>query len=342
MFHAHPLFVVADDLYEAQVLDVAPLEETGYSFVDDGDSVDGSYLVGLGQGFEVLVVRVVDGAPAEYAVLESDVDWADYDDGYGDVPFGAGFTYRNPANTEARVFFVANEGFGVEVALPLTVSDDCWNSGSQTSYHEICVDRTTVSWRASSVETAYNDGFKCPENTQSYLFTTAEPTYAPTAGPSGAPSGAPAPLPTPEPCLADACWDDASTGLFDCEDGGATLVARREYDATIQEYKPYALAALDVSAGAYDDVSELAAGPSAAALFDGGDLRRRRSARPRRRSPSSTTSTRPTGPSSASTIGGPRSASASSARRRSSRATRRTSSGPCPTRAGPCSACSTR
>ncbi|KAH8092392.1 hypothetical protein JL720_5362 [Aureococcus anophagefferens] len=250
VFHADPLFVVADDLYEAQVLDVAPLEETGYSFVDDGDGDDGSYLVGLGQGFEVLVVRVVDGAPAEYAVLESDVDWADYDDGYGDVPFGAGFTYRNPANTEARVFFVANEGFGVEVALPLTVSDDCWNSGSQTSYHEICSDRSTVSWRVSSVETAYNDGFNCPENTRSYLFTTAEPTYAPTAGPSAAPSGAPAPLPTPEPCLADACWDDAATGLFDCEDGGAPLVARREYDATIQD-SPRA---------------------RRRALFDGGDL----------------------------------------------------------------------
>ena len=45
-------------------------------FIDDGEE-ERSYLVGLGQNFEVVVIRLEDdGTPESYAVLESGVGCA--------------------------------------------------------------------------------------------------------------------------------------------------------------------------------------------------------------------------------------------------------------------------
>ena len=102
---------------------------------------------------------------------------------------------------------------------------------------------------------------------------SAAPSPRPsTAAPSPPPtSGLPAPLPTPGPCVDDVCWDDASTGGYDCDDG-APLQLRRTFDASLQEYTAYALGALDVATGAYGDRFSVAVDVTAAALLDGGSF----------------------------------------------------------------------
>ena len=70
-------FVVDENLFEKSVLDFVGISETVNEFIDDGEE-ERSYLVGLGQGFEVVVIRLEDdGTPESYAVLESEVGCVD-------------------------------------------------------------------------------------------------------------------------------------------------------------------------------------------------------------------------------------------------------------------------
>ena len=71
-------FVVDENLYVKSVLDFVGISETVNEFIDDGEE-ERSYLVGLGQGFEVVVIRLEDdGTPESYAVLESAVGCDDF------------------------------------------------------------------------------------------------------------------------------------------------------------------------------------------------------------------------------------------------------------------------
>ena len=43
--------------------------------------------------------------------------------------------------TEQRFFFTSNQGFGMfELQMPISVPDDCWNTGTNTDDHKECKD----------------------------------------------------------------------------------------------------------------------------------------------------------------------------------------------------------
>ena len=109
---------VSSELFEGSVLDVAVIEEAGDELIDDGDD-GGTYLVGLGFGLEVGVVRIdAVGYPVAYAVLNATVDWGGAE--RGTTGFGAAFAYVLEDST--RLFFASNEGEGLfELMLPVTV-----------------------------------------------------------------------------------------------------------------------------------------------------------------------------------------------------------------------------
>ena len=67
--------------------------------------------------------------------------------------------------TEQRFFFTSNEGFGMfELQTPISVPDDCWNTGTNTDDHKECKDApaATLTWMGASAVTNYNDGMNCP------------------------------------------------------------------------------------------------------------------------------------------------------------------------------------
>ena len=62
------------DLWKGQVLDLVAVKERA-TLIDDGED-SRSYLIGLGEGFEVVIVHLDDsGAPDKYAVVDSSVNW---------------------------------------------------------------------------------------------------------------------------------------------------------------------------------------------------------------------------------------------------------------------------
>ena len=96
IFHDDVLFKISASVYEGTVLDVATVDEffVGEELIDDGVT-NGRYLVGMAEGFEVLVVRCDEtGYPAAYAVLPSVIDWS-----FGEVQdegsFGAAYTFMS-------------------------------------------------------------------------------------------------------------------------------------------------------------------------------------------------------------------------------------------------------
>merc|ERR1712159_327096 len=107
-----------------------------------------------GEQHEVLIVKIVDKMPQAYEVVDEPSD----DSGYG-----AGYSFVGP--TEQRFFFTSNEGFGMfELQTPITVPDDCWNTGTNTDDHKECKDApaATLTWMGASAVTNYNDGMNCP------------------------------------------------------------------------------------------------------------------------------------------------------------------------------------
>ena len=101
-----------------------------------------------------------------YAVVDSVIDWRskeDDDEPSDDSGYGAGYSFVGP--TEQRFFFTSNEGFGMfELQTPISVPDDCWNTGTNTDDHKECKDApaATLTWMGASAVTNYNDGMNCP------------------------------------------------------------------------------------------------------------------------------------------------------------------------------------
>ncbi|KAH8047459.1 DNA binding protein [Aureococcus anophagefferens] len=204
-FHTETNFAVNGDLWEGAVLDfVAVTEEGDNGLVVDGES-SGTYLFGLGKDYELLVVHVDpdSGYPDKYAVLDSDVDWGDYDGDTGTTAFGAAFAYEPTDGKLTEIYFASNEGYGLfQLVLPFSIDDACWNEGFDSSTHAACAASPDVDlrWRAESRDASSNDGMNCPDGD---IFATdppsPEPSYAPTVSPTPEPTPVPTPAPTPEP-----------------------------------------------------------------------------------------------------------------------------------------------
>merc|ERR1719335_1462911 len=163
-------------LFAGTVGDLASIEEASTELIDDGKT-DRTYLVGLGQRFEVVVIRLaVDGYPEAYAVLDSthtiDPDAYGLDD--EEHEFGSAFSYQD------GVFFGGDDSTGVfQLSLPLTVPSSCWNTGTSVSTHAAC-DGATASLskvRDLALTGTSVDGFNCP----SFDALARAPTPAPVA-----------------------------------------------------------------------------------------------------------------------------------------------------------------
>ena len=100
---AYAGFVVSDALFTGKVLDVAPIDEVEYGGVVVDDGAAARRLVGVGQAYEVVVVRLADdGAPDAYAVLGGDVVTG-LDDATAETSVGAVWTYYDAADDGAIV-----------------------------------------------------------------------------------------------------------------------------------------------------------------------------------------------------------------------------------------------
>ena len=189
---------ISKSVYEGQVLDFVPVNEDdadrygmSSTYVDD-DATEGTYLFGLGEQHEVLIVKIdsITKFPIAYAVIASDVDWrgkADDEEPNGDSGYGAGYSFVGP--TEQRFFFTSNDGFGMfELQTPLVVPSSCWNTGTDTDAHAFCdsAPAATLTWMGDSAETNANDGLNCP-----VTFVFGHISYPPTYAPSPAPSRSP-------------------------------------------------------------------------------------------------------------------------------------------------------
>jgi len=203
---------IDNSLYESTVVDVTEILESGLEMIDDGDP-SRNYLVGLGQEFEVFVMRLdSNGEYQDYFVIQDDrvtVDWNGQTPETGTSGFGAAYSYRDGRGGQ-RVFFTANEGWGLfELSLPITVPDSCWNDvTTNPNTHAECGSATAmVTWRTPSVRTSNNDGMNCHQNTLVLPGETPVPTWSPTPVPSYSPTPTPtavapvfpAPTETPTP-----------------------------------------------------------------------------------------------------------------------------------------------
>merc|ERR1719217_1770509 len=249
VFHkdADALFEIPVGLFTKSVLDFVAIDEQTVDWVSDGHD-EASYLVGLAQRFEVLIVRLsTDGEPEAYAVLPGVVDWAD--DPGDESPFGAAFAYHSPTWNSLETFFASNEGWGIfELHWPLVVPDECWNTGFDTDSHIVCSTGANLTRWHDSEESSSNDGMNCPLG---HYVETYEPTTSPT-------TARPSPQPTNYTC--SACWDQPVAAL-DCAvnsgplrlDGGA-VVANGVTAADVayfQNANPGGLALYEAQDGAY-------------------------------------------------------------------------------------------
>ena len=147
-------------LFAGTLGDLASLVEAGTEVIEDGKA-DRSYLIGLGQRFEVVLIRLAsDGYPEAYAVLDSghttDPDRYGIDEEEHD--FGSAFSFAD------GVFFGSDDGLGVfQLELPLTVPASCWNTGTSTSTHIACASTASLTRvRDLTLAGASVDGFNCP------------------------------------------------------------------------------------------------------------------------------------------------------------------------------------
>merc|ERR1719171_3452347 len=204
VFHkdADALFEIPVGLFTKSVLDFVAIDEQTVDWVSDGHD-EASYLVGLAQRFEVLIIRLsTSGEPEAYAVLPGSVDWAE--DPGDNSAFGAAFAYHSPTWNSLETFFASNEGWGIfELHWPLAVPDECWNTGFETDTHEVCSSTANLTRWHDSEESSSNDGMNCPLG---HYVETYEPTTSPT-------TARPTPSPTNYTC--SACWDQPVASL-DC------------------------------------------------------------------------------------------------------------------------------
>merc|ERR1712072_1184160 len=87
--------------------------------------------------------------------------------------YGAGYSFLGP--TEQRFFFTSNQGFGMfELQMPISVPDDCWNTGTNTDDHKECKDApaATLTWMGASAVTMV------------FGHISYAPTYVPSPMPS--------------------------------------------------------------------------------------------------------------------------------------------------------------
>ena len=147
-------------LFAGTLGDLASLVEAGTEVIEDGKA-NRKYLVGLGQRFEVVLIRLAsDGYPEAYAVLDSghttDPDRYGIDEEEHD--FGSAFSFAD------GVFFGSDDGLGVfQLDLPLTVPASCWNTGTSTSTHIACASTASLKKvRDLTLTGASVDGFNCP------------------------------------------------------------------------------------------------------------------------------------------------------------------------------------
>ena len=72
-----------------------------------------------------------------------------------------------------------------ELQTPISVPDDCWNTGTNTDDHKECKDapKATLTWMGASAVTNYNDGMNCPV-TMVFGHISYAPTYVPSPMPS--------------------------------------------------------------------------------------------------------------------------------------------------------------
>ncbi len=180
-FETNSNLCISKSVFKGAVLDFVAANEddadrygTSSTYVDDNEA-EGLYLFGLGEQHEVLIVKIVDKMPQAYAVVDSVIDWRskeDDDEPSDDSGYGAGYSFLGP--TEQRFFFTSNQGFGMfELQMPISVPDDCWNTGTNTDDHRECKDApaATLTWMGASAVTNYNDGLNCPVTT---VFGSAE------------------------------------------------------------------------------------------------------------------------------------------------------------------------
>ncbi|KAH8051810.1 DNA binding protein [Aureococcus anophagefferens] len=169
-FHDGHEFTMSPELYKSSVLDFVAVEEYGAEMIVDMYDEDGTYLVGIALGYEVVVVHVnrATKKPDKYAVLDAVVDWGDADDhSDDDNSFGAAFAYKLLRHADLyasyRLFFASNEGYGImELATGFEIPDDCWNEGDDVENHAKCDATVALNYLGPSEPTHYNDGLNCP------------------------------------------------------------------------------------------------------------------------------------------------------------------------------------
>ena len=136
-----------------------------------------SYLIGIGEKFEVFVARIgTDGAPESYAVLDgTTVDWGNGTE-VSKGEFGAAFAYQS-LEGDAELLFAENGGAGLfRLELPLDIPTDCWNTGDATGSHTACNEPATLVWVGPSSTASSNDGMNCPyQEPPTPVPTTAAP-----------------------------------------------------------------------------------------------------------------------------------------------------------------------
>jgi len=256
-FHDGHEFTMSPELYKSSVLDFVAVEEYGAEMIVDMYDEDGTYLIGIALGYEVVVVHVNRATlkPDKYAVLDAVVDWGDADDhSDDDNSFGAAFAYKLLRHADLyasyRLFFASNEGYGImELATGFEIPDDCWNEGDDVENHAKCDATVALNYLGPSEPTHYNDGLNCPNGDFSGVL-------APTAAP------------TEEPCTGRLCWDDVTVDEFDCETNYNPVQVMRYDDASL-----YGAYELNFDDGAYHLLYELDyfdGHINAVALYDGG------------------------------------------------------------------------
>ena len=222
------------DLWKGQVLDLVAVKERS-TLIDDGES-DQSYLIGLGEGFEVVIGHLDDsGAPDKYAVVDSSVNWNGADEA-DRIAFGAAFAYDTADGESATLYFAGNDGEGLfQIGLPISVDDDCWNAGDDTTDHAKCDSSSATLTRvADAAKAESNDGMNCP-----VVWTVAE-TYAPS--------------PQPIQCSEDeVCWSDMCIQAWDCASAFSLSPVQVMKDGD----DLYKAMTLDLETGEYEEMFEL-------------------------------------------------------------------------------------